>query len=140
MTGAVSSHDAELQAGDGGSPEGFTRICEILNFNGPNESAAQIDVTSLCSTAREYIGGLKDGGQVTFDLYFVPGDPLQYQLRSDLSTHHTRNYRIVIQGASPSTVISFAAIVTAFSLTGSVDQAVKAAVSLKITGDVNYVG
>lgn len=140
MTGAVSSHDAELQAGDGGSPEAFTRICEILNFNGPNEQAANIDVTSLCSTAREYIGGLKDGGEVSFDLNFVPGDPMQYQLRSDLGNGTTRNYKIVIQGGSPSTIISFAAIVTGFNLSGSVDQQVQAATTLKITGDVNYVG
>lgn len=140
MTGAVSSHRVQLQAGDGASPEVFNRICEILNFNGPSETAPQIDVTSLCSDAREYIGGLKDGGEVGFDLNFVPGDPMQYQLRDDLNNGTVRNYQIVIEGASPTTTIGFAAIVTAFSLTGAVDQAVQASASLKITGQVTYTG
>ncbi len=140
MTGAVSSHDVELQLGDGGSPEAFTQVCEILNFNGPNQSAPQIDVTSLCSDAREYIPGLKDGGEFSFDLNYVPGDQMQYLLEHALSTRVTNNFRLVINAGSPTTTYTFAAIVTQFGLTGAVDQQIQAAVTLKITGDVTRAG
>ena len=53
------------------SPATFDAITEIKTFTGPGGSAAVIDVTDLSSTGKEKRMGLKDEGQLSFDLMYI---------------------------------------------------------------------
>ncbi len=55
---------------------GGTTIAEVTSISGPSLSADSIDVTTMDTTTRyrEFIQGLLDGGEVSFDLMFYPGD------------------------------------------------------------------
>ena len=66
-----------LQRGDGASPEVFTTIAEILSIGGPSLTAGTVDATSMESLDRyaEFIAGLKDGGEVSFTIAFIPTEP-----------------------------------------------------------------
>lgn len=129
-TAAISTQGVQLQRNN-------VLIAEITNFNGPSETARQVDVTSLDSTSREYISGLRDGGEVSFDMNLVPGDTAQQGLRADLAARTVQSFSIVLTDAGACT-ITFSALVTQFSIRGGVDDRVTASCSLKITGDVTY--
>ena len=48
-------------------------VGSMLNITGPSETVDDIDVTSMSSTnsRREFISGLIDSGELTFDLIYV---------------------------------------------------------------------
>ncbi len=136
---ASSSQKVILARGDGASPtEVFTKIGEITSWNGPTETAKQIDVTSVDSDAREFIAGLSDPGEVSFDGNFVADDASQLGLRADMAARVLRNFKLTLADATAAltkpTVIAFTAVVTKFEIKGSVDNKVDFAAALKISG------
>lgn len=137
MSDAISTQGALVQRGDGAGTEVFTTIAEVISFSGPGGEASEIDVTSLTSTGKEFRLGLKDEGNVTLDCLLVPGDAAQDGLKSDRSAGTVRNFKIVLPDAS-STTLSFAALVKGFSISGGVDDVVKASISLRVTGAVTW--
>jgi hypothetical protein len=71
---------AHIQKGDGNSPENFISILGIKSISGPGIKRDAIDVTDMDSgTFREYIGGLVQGGTISFDANWLPRDPTQNQ-------------------------------------------------------------
>lgn len=130
---AVSAQGTVLKRGDGGSPEVFTAIAEINDFQGPGGSAAVIDVTTLSSTAKEKRAGLQDEGQFTFNINFVPDDAQHIALRSDKAAGVVRNFKLEFSSGE---IATFSALVLAVVISGGVDNVYKAAVTLEITGSV----
>jgi hypothetical protein len=140
-TKATSTKGVKLQRGDGAGSETFTTIAEVLSWKGPTEKAPQLDASSFDSTAMEYISGLPDNGEVTFDVNWVGSDAQQQGLRTDLRAGTKRNFKLqlVDSGGVTPTIVSFAAIVTgAPELSGAVNQIVKGSCSLRITGQATY--
>lgn len=138
MSKATSGVGIKFQIGDGAGPEVFTTIAEVTNFTGPNETSPNIDVSNFDSAAREFIAGLKDGGEVTFEVNFIGSNAQQQSLRAAQSARTLKNFKILLNDAAldaDKTTISFSANVTGFSLTASVDAAVKASVTLKVSGE-----
>lgn len=79
---ARTGFGALLQKGDGNSPENFIDIMGIKGLSGPSISRETHDTTTMLSPGgwREFIGGLKDGGEVGFQANWLPRDPTQGQL------------------------------------------------------------
>lgn len=133
---AIDAQGIVIARGSGtGSPETFATIPEVKTFNGPGGSASVIDVTSLQSTAKEKRMGLQDEGQLTFTINYVPGDTVHAGLRADRANMTQRNFKITFTD-DPATVWTFAAYVTGFAISGSVDGVVEASVTLEITGSI----
>jgi hypothetical protein len=135
-TKATSTKGIKLQRGDGAGSETFTTIAEVTNIKGPSEKAPQLDATSFDSTAMEYIAGLVDAGDLTFDVNFVASDVQQQALRTDLRAGTKRNFKLILADhPTTPTTVTFAAIITsAPELAGSVNQVLKGSCSVKITG------
>lgn len=137
---AVSTKQMKLQRGDGAVSETFTTIGEVQTTKGPQESVKQIDVTSFDSVAMEYIAALPDGGTVDFDGNYVGTDSQQQALRTDMRAGTKRNFKLIandqpLVGGTNPTTISFSAVITKLEfLPGGVNQPIKFAGSLKITG------
>jgi predicted secreted protein len=136
MANAINSQNTLFKRGDGGSPETFVAVSEVVKIGGPSGSASIIDVTHLTSTAREKVLGLADEGQITLDLNYIPNDTQQANLRTDRANKSLRNFQIVIP--TPAQTISFAAYVTGFSLDFAVDAKVACSITLEITGAVTF--
>lgn len=51
----------------------LTDVLEVLSVSGPNFDKNEVDITNFDSTGgfREFIGGLKDGSEVSFETNFV---------------------------------------------------------------------
>lgn len=139
-TKAKSTKGLKLQRGDGGGSEVFTTIGEVTNIKGPSEKAPQLDATSFDSTAMEFIAGLPDNGELTFDVNFVGSDAQQQGLRTDLRNGTLRNFKLILPDhATTPTTIDFAAIVTgAPEIAGSVNAVIKGSCSLRISGAATW--
>lgn len=70
MTQAISSMGTELRRNG-------TEIAEVYDISGPEFSAETIEVTHLKSPEwwKEFIGGLKEGGDLTFSVNLILTDP-----------------------------------------------------------------
>jgi hypothetical protein len=130
----------KLQRGDGGGDRGVHPDRRVTSIKGPTEKAPQLDATSFDSTAMEFIAGLPDNGELTFECLFVGTDAQQQGLRTDLRAGTLRNFKLDLNDhVSDPTIISFAAIVTgAPEVTASVNQVVKGSCSLRISGTATY--
>src|SRR5690606_40570991 len=83
-------------------PEGgetFTEVADITNVSGPSIEREEIDDTSHGSEGgwQEFLGGLKNGGEVTADVNYQPSvhDPLA----ADFDDAEPRTYKIVFPDA-----------------------------------------
>jgi hypothetical protein len=139
-TKATSSKGIKLQRGDGAGSETFTTIGEVTNIKGPSEKAAPIDATSFDSVAYEFIGGLPDNGELTFDVNFVASDAQQQGLRADLRAGVTRHFKLILNdNAVTPTTVNFSAVITAApELSASVNSVVKGSCSVRISGQPTW--
>jgi len=120
-----------------GSTAAAAAIEEVNSFSGPSGSAGIIDVTHLLSTAKEKLIGLRDEGQVTLDLNFIATAAVQTKIRECRASRTECNLGIAFNDAGP-TLAAMKCYVSGFSITGSVDNKVGAAVTLEINGPVTW--
>ena len=135
-TNAKIATGCHLMVGAGDSPETFTTIAEVVDIDGPKISAKTEDATHLLSTAREFIGGLPDGGEVALTLNWLTKDSKQQQLFSDVTSGIKRDYKIVMNDGTTASTLAFAAIVTDYSAKISTGSKLTSSVTLKVSGPV----
>ena len=109
----------------------------VMGFNGPSGSANVIDITTLQSTAKEKQMGLPDEGQLSFDTIYLSTDVGQIALRNDRASRTKR--KVALQLTDSSTQLVHAdAYCTGFSVTGAVDDVLKASYTLELTGALTW--
>ena len=111
-------------------------IGEVVGFSGPNMTANPIDVTNLTSTAKEKLIGVYDGGQITLNLNAVVTDDGQTKIRESLAGRHKGACVIRLSASVTSQQIMFDGSISAFNITGSVDNKLAGDVTISITGPV----
>jgi hypothetical protein len=109
---------------------------EITSIDGPGGSNSEIDVTSMDSTSKEWRNGLRDSGEVSLELNFVPGNVGQVDLRLQQAELNTPGDYVLT--LSNNTEISFSAFVRDFRISGAVDDKISASCTLRVTGDVTW--
>jgi predicted secreted protein len=130
----VNAFGAELRRGDGEDPEVFTALADLTSISGPSISRETIDVTSHGSPNAwmEFIGGLKDPGEVSADVNY---DPAEHDtLVADFNEDAPINYQLAFP-TSPETVWSFPAILTGFEPDAPFDDKLSASLTFKVTGE-----
>lgn len=136
MTAATLGYGTKLKMGDGASPEVFTEIGEVGDFE-DSDSVELVKVTNHQSpnNRHEYISGLIDGDEIQFPVNYIPTNAthnrttgLQAKLRS------TVNFRIEEPGNS--TGIQFAAVVIGVTKAYPVEDKMTMTVTLKKTGAI----
>lgn len=110
-------------------------IGEITDFTGPGGAAAVIDITHLLSTAKEKLMGLRDEGQLSFNVNFNATDAGQEALRTDRAARNKKNGSIKFTDETTS-FWYFDAYCLNYSIAGAVDQKVSAAITLEIDGPI----
>lgn len=131
----VTSQGLVIGWGDGASPEVFTAIGNIVDHDGPSKENPEVDVTDLNSSAKEYIPGLVDNGEITITVNFDPSNASHDRLLDDLDGRISRNYQITWP-VSPALNWTFNAFVKSFSQRSGVDQPLQGTVTLRINGAV----
>ena len=131
-TQAAIGHGVLFRIGNAGSPEVFTAVAEVTSVKPPNMARDAIDATHSESPEgwREFIGGLKDGGEVSLELNFVPGAATTALLMAELAAA-PGNKQIVFPGGQ---IMSFVALCTALEPDAPVDGKMTASVTYKVSG------
>lgn len=134
MTQAALGYGTKLKLGDGASPEVFAEIGEITNLT-DGDAAELKEVTNHQSTGsrREYIGGLIDGGEVSFTVNYDP-DGATHDRTTGLQAflRQTKNFRLEEPGNT--TGYEFAAVIMSVSKSYPVDDKMAMDVTIKKTG------
>lgn len=142
MTAAVIGLGVKFLTGDAASPEVFTAIAEVLSVGGPSLSRDTPEATSTDSPTgyKEFIGGLRDGGEVTITVNFLPQDTTQKftGVLGDLEVDTLQNYQISFP-SSPATLWTFAALLTGFEPDVPIEDRMTASLTFKISGKPTLV-
>jgi predicted secreted protein len=128
----LDAFGTQLQRGDGAGSETFTAIASVTNITPPALERETYDVTAHDSPSkwREFIGGLKDGGEVSIDINY---DPREHDgLVADLDDDEPRNYKVVWPGTLGSW--AFAAVLTGFEPEAPHDDKLAASLTFKVSG------
>ena len=133
-TGATASYKTLLKMYDGVSA--YATIAEVLDIKGPGMKASTEDATSHDSTDgwKEFIPTLLEGGEVGFDIQFVPtGATHSYTagLLKVMTDRTLRNYKIVFPDTTEWVLPAY---VIEFNPDNSVSGISKASITLQITG------
>lgn len=121
-----------LQRSDMQATPVFTPIANVTNLSGPEIERETYDVTAHDSANgwREFIGGLKDGGEVSIEVNFDPTD--HDDLLADLDDTVARDYKIVFPRSLGSW--AFKAFMTGFTSEHPVDDKQTGEMTFKVTG------
>ncbi len=126
-----------FQSGNGAIPEIFTTLAEVKNVTPPAMSRDAPEVTHEQSPNgwREFIGGLKDGGEISLEMNFIPNGSGAAAMMAEwslLNGSAAKNRRIQFPDGS---YFSCAAILTAFEPDGPIDEAMTASATFKVSGE-----
>jgi predicted secreted protein len=136
---AVSAFGTLLNIGDGATPtENFSTVAELRSLNGPSFSAETIDVTTHNTPTpfRRYISGLLDGGEISFDINFIPTDPTHGYgsgILKDMLDRARRNFQVVFPDTGTTTWL-FPCIITGFEVSSDPADVLMASITLKVAG------
>lgn len=129
----------ELRISDGAATPVFTAIPGCRSFTGPGKTRDTVDVTSHSSTGgyREYIGGLRDGGDVTCDLNWLFGDTAQESLEDAFAADGTTDFQMYFPQVATDNLLTFKGFISDLSWNGPVDDAITRSLTIKVTGPID---
>lgn len=118
-----------------------TAIAQVDNIGGPGLKVNALETTNHDSTGgwQEFIGGLKDGGDVKLDINYDPAGATHKDaaggLLTDLKNGTANAYALKFSDAA-TTTWTFSALVTGFEPKAPANGKLAASVNLKVTGVV----
>lgn len=140
MTQTLIGYGIHLARGDGASPEVFTDIAELADLSPPAMAKDSVEATHTDSTDgfREFIPGLKDGGEFTATVNLLPGNATQHNasdgaLNDYINETTARNWRITFPG-SPAAKWTFKAFITGFDANTPMDDKMTFDITFKVSG------
>lgn len=139
-TQARIGHGVLFQRQNDDSPPTYDSIAEVTNVSGPSLSRETQDASHSDSTERwrDFIAGMKDGGEVTVTMNFLPDhDTQKYAtdgLLKDFDSNSLRNYRITFPGDSPQVSWTFAGLLTGWNPEVPVGETMTVTASFKVSG------
>lgn len=115
----------------------YSTIANVSDLSGPSRQRDAIEVTAHDSPDqyREFVKGLKDGGEVTATVNYDPGQSTHGDLDSDFEEKDLRSYQIVIlPGDANEHTWTFDALITDLGDSFPVDDRMERDVTFKISG------
>ena len=137
MSNATAAKGTLIKVGDAASPEIFTTIAEVTNIGGPELEQEAIDVSHHGLAWKEFVGGLKDGGEISIEANYLPADATHDAstgILADLAAGTLRNFELVFTDTA-STTWSFTALITRFAVGAPVDNKLSVNITLKLSGE-----
>ena len=135
---ALDSQGMLIQYGTAASPIVWSTITEVSEISGPGGQAAEIDVTDLSSSAKEFRMGLQDEGQITLSVNYIPQNTVHEQLRTNRAAQTLTNFQIIFTD-SPETIWRFTAYVLGLEISNSVDDVTKGSITLRVSGSITQI-
>lgn len=112
----------------------FSNFCELTGANQQDAGADQVEVTTICSTAKEFEQGLSDSGTLQLDFNWAGNETVQAALRAAKISGDQLAFKITFPGTG-GTVIMIGTV-TSTSFQGSVNGVWTGSASIKLTGEI----
>ncbi len=127
---AISTQGLDMKVNVAATP---TTIQNARGFTQSAGSREEIDVTHLLSTGKEYLLGLPDNGTFSIEFDSDYSDPAQNELESLYKSGAAGQFTFTfVDGRT----LTFAARVSAFNESATIDDALRGTADLRVTGDV----
>lgn len=112
----------------------YTAVANVKSFDGPSTQNPEIDVTTLASTAKEFVPGLIDFGDLSMDCNFDPENATHQQVMADMeaSPPTVSNWRITFP--NPTRNYTWQAFPKSFPVSGQVDGVYSGKLTLRLSG------
>lgn len=138
QTQARIGHGSQFYVGSDSSPITYTAIAEITSITPPSVTRDVIDATHTGSPDqwREHIPGLKDGGEVSIEMNFVPNSDSSNILVAIQLDSFARDFKIVFPDGS---TWVFQAFCTGFEPDAPFDDKMTATATFKVSGKPDFV-
>lgn len=115
-----------------------TDVAELTSISGPSQSMDTIDVTSHDSADkfREFVAGLRDGGDITIEGNFIKGDASgQIAMHTDFQGGTVRAWIIKMPGwAAGKPQMAGNGYLTAFEMSYPFEDKISFSATIKVTG------
>jgi hypothetical protein len=132
----LAAKGTKFQYGNGSGTETFTDMAQVRSIGDLGGDSGEIDTTDLSSTAKEYLMGLPDNGDLQLTLAWDPADARHVAMFTRETTQSLNNYKIVMSDTGAFTW-AFSAYVKSFKITGMTpDSLIEAQVTLRISGAI----
>lgn len=115
-------------------PDMVSLDCTAREIQYQSGTANEIDVTTFCSTAKEFRLGLDDPGQFTFTGHWVQSDEAHAVIRAAAADKLTRLFVVTFQDGSTFSALGF---VSQRSFSAAVDGVVSGSFTIRLTGAVS---
>lgn len=131
-----------LARGGGGSPETFTRICQVFGLSSFGAKNTLVDATTMCSGgAMEYISGLSDGSEIAADMNYESLDAVQLAMIDQVAAKAIGDFVLQVEGTTAGVTdvtFAFQARYLGWELKPSVAGKNTITFSLKISGPITH--
>lgn len=133
MTGATHGFGVVMKRKT--APATFASMGELVDVGMPTVTREAKDATHHGSPEkfREYIGGLRDGGEATLTLHYPVGGLEAAGAMTDFLADAPNDYQIVLPAAIDETV-AFTGLVTEVGPSSPLDDKVMYSVKIKVSG------
>jgi hypothetical protein len=114
----------------------LTAIGEVTAVSLPNSQTAEVEATHFLSPnrRREFIAGLIDDGEGTFEMNLDPGSTTDALIRSAQTAGDSRTYEIVVPTSSGTWKVTGTCIVRGYERRIPIDDRMTAVLTVRFTG------
>ena len=127
---------AEFWLDDNAVTPVLTKLGEILSIKPPNSQTAEVEATHFGSPSRrrEYISGLIEDGEGSFEMNYVPNSATDVLIRADQTSGLTKNYKIIIPNGVGTWKILGTCIVKGYERNVPIADRMTATLTVRFTG------
>lgn len=112
----------------------FSTFCELTGVDQQDAAANTIEVTTICSTAKEFEQGLSDSGTLKLDFNWAGNEAVQTALRAAKISGAQTAFQLTFPNGG-GTVVMIGTVLSE-SFQGSVNGIWTASASIKLSGEV----
>lgn len=116
------------------TPATFSEFCELTGANQQDAGADQIEVSTICSTAKEFEQGLSDSGTLQLDFNWAGNETVQAAMRTAKINGDKLAFKITFPGDGGTVILI--GTVQQTSLQGSVNGVWTGSATIKLSGEI----
>jgi predicted secreted protein len=134
MTEAAIGYGSKYAIWDANAgPAAFVEIAEVINITPGEATADRVDATHMQSPGRrrEYISGLIDNGEASFEINWVPGSETDELIRGLFASGDVVQHRITFPGG---VTLTYDASIIGYSKVIPIDDRMTATITVAVSG------
>ena len=138
LAGVNSTGYNAYTSGGTATPLTYSAFCELTGIDQQDGTSDEIEVTTVCSTAKEFEVGLSDSGTLTLNYNYAPTSDVQAAFRAAKKAGDEVVVRVVLPNSGGTIVMIGKVQQSSFS--GSNGTVYTGNTQLKLTGEIFVLG